>query len=158
ETHNNRGSALFALGRFHEAAASFRRAIALKPDYILAHYNLGLTMLLHGDFKNAWPEHEWRCLEPEVMAVCKDFASPKWDGSDPRGKRILLYVEQGYGDTIQFVRYAPLLHERGARVLVGCRPAMQRLLQSVPGIDQIILDGEPLPEFDLHCSLVSLPY
>jgi tetratricopeptide (TPR) repeat protein len=154
--HYNRGNALRELGRTEEALAAYTRAITLAPDYIKAHFNEGLTHLRAGDFARGWPKYEYRWKRPEIPA--RDFAVPQWDGQAPLGGRtILLHAEQGFGDTIQFARYAPMVAERGATVILEVQRALLPLFEAFPGVTQVIAAGSALPAFDLHCPLLSLP-
>lgn len=174
--HFNLGISLEDLGEREAAAASYRRAIQLQPDYADAHRNLGLLLLLMGKFAEGWPEYEWRRLSPEFSAV--KFPQPVWDGGDLTGRTIMLTIEQGWGDVLQFVRYAPLVKARGGRVAVNCPRALSLLLSLTPGIDWLPAAttsagagqaGSPrspgasvavdtrLIDFDVQASLLSLP-
>jgi len=155
ESHNNLGNTLRELGRFDEALACFGRALGLEPNYANAHMNRSLVWLQTGDFERGWPEYEWR-LRTKEWAL-RPFAQPQWDGSSLAGKSILLHAEQGLGDTIQFVRYASLLRDRGATVILECQRPLVRLLAGCPGVDQLIAQGDSLPTFDTHAPLMSLP-
>ena len=97
----------------------------------------------------------WKCPD---LATPRLFTQPAWDGSNLAGKTILLYTEQGYGDTIQFVRFASLVAGRGGRVLVECQKPLHRLLYGFPGIDALLAPGQQLPPFDVQCSLLGLPH
>ena len=87
----------------------------------------------------------------------QSFAQPRWDGGPLAGRTIFLYAEQGMGDTIQFIRYVPLVKERGGQVIVACQSPLLSLLSSCPGIDQVLTGGADLPRFDCHSPLMSLP-
>jgi tetratricopeptide (TPR) repeat protein len=139
-----------------DSIASFRKALLLNPDDADAHWNLSLGLLLSGDFSEGWKEFEWR-LKVSAFPP-RPFLQPKWDGSDIAGRAILLHEEQGFGDTIQFIRYAPLVAQRGAKVIVECKRELKPLIETVDGLDRVIEQGEELPEFDLHCPLMSLPF
>ncbi len=153
EVHSNLGVALADQGRPDEAFACWERALALRPDYAEAEMNRALLWLAQGDFRRGWPAYEarWRC-HPGTPPP-----GPRWDGSDVAGRTLLLWCEQGLGDTIQFIRYAGLLQARGARVLLQCPPPLLRLLASCPGIEQLLPQGAPLPAYDAHVPLLSLP-
>src|SRR5438445_151502 len=159
EAHNNLGNALLDQGKLAEAIACFRQALALKPDYVHAHCSLGLALLSAGDLSRGFTEYEWRWRLKEFERQCAGLILPQpfWDGSELNGRTILLYAEQGFGTTIQFIRYAPLVARRGGRVIVACQPELVRLLASVAGIAQVVSEREPLPDFDLHASFLSLP-
>src|SRR5262245_49447547 len=154
----NRGLAQVALNRPKEALASFSRAIALEPGHADAQFNAAMVHLLLGDFRAGWTQYEWRWRRPEGAAVQRSFAQPLWLGDRPLAdKTILLHAEQGLGDAVQFIRYAPLVAARGARVLVEVPAPLKPLIEGLAGVSAVIARGEPLPAFDLHCPLLSLP-
>jgi hypothetical protein len=158
EALNNRGNALQALNRHEEALASYARAIALKPNDAEAHWNEGLTRLALGDYRRGWEKYEWRWYNRKLDSPRPHGDTPAWDGTQGvTGKTVLLYPEQGFGDAIQFVRYAPLVRARGARVLVACHRKLAELFRSVDGIDEVLEPERPLPSFDYHAALMSLP-
>ncbi len=157
EVHNNLGLALNDLNRQAEAIALYDRALALKPDFADAHWNRGLALLTLGDFKNGLEEYEWR-WRTNVTAPMQDFPRPLWLGqTDPRGKTVLLHADQGFGDTIQYARYAPMLAAKGARVLLQVLAPAKDLLRGLEGVERVMARGEPLSDFDCHCPLSSLP-
>lgn len=138
KAHNNRGMDLLELGRVEEALASFERSLQFQADNAEAHMNRGVALLLLGRLAEGWPDYDWRTR-------CKGYPEtpldlPLWDGYDLKGKTILLTSEQGLGDTIQFIRYAPLVKERGATVVATCPLLLYPLLAGTPntGIDQLV--------------------
>lgn len=152
----NRGSALRYLGRTAEAMASFDQAIALDPGRPEAHWNKALLALALGDYETGFEGYEWRWrgateLEP------RGFAQPQWRGEDIAGRTILLHAEQGYGDSIQMLRYLPLVKARGARVVLELPDSLQPLLGRHGDGVTLVSKGAPLPAFDVHCPLMSLP-
>ncbi|WP_333183646.1 tetratricopeptide repeat protein [Microcoleus sp. B3-D7] len=155
EAINNLGHALVDLGEFQEAFSCHSRALELQPDNATAHLEFALTLLLFGDFQRGFAEYEWRWRTPQLQP--RQFQQPVWDGSNLQGKTILLHVEQGFGDSIQFIRYAPILRSRGAKVMVACYPELIRLFATVAGIEYLSVNLEGLPEFDVHAPLMSLP-
>jgi predicted O-linked N-acetylglucosamine transferase (SPINDLY family) len=155
ETHNNLGATLMVLGKPDDALACYQRALQLKPQQAAAHYNQSQVWLLRGDLERGWQEYEWRRRLKDVPR--REFAEPMWDGSPLAGKTILIYAEQGLGDTLQFIRYVPLVKGQGGTVIVECQPAILSLLARTPGIDQLVAKGQALPHFDVQAPLMSLP-
>ena len=158
EVLSNRGNALAELGRHAEALASCDRAIAVNPVYVNAQWNAGLLRLRLGDYAEGWKQYEWRWKREERKATQRHYPQPLWLGDTPvAGKTVFLHHEQGFGDTIQFARYAPLLAKRGARVVLEVQPPLKALLADIGGGVEVIGSGEAIPAFDLHCPLMSLP-
>jgi len=155
EAHFNLGHAYSEMGRFDESLAGYSEAVHLKPDWPDAHWNLALALLLRGDFKRGWAEYEWRWRLPGSPSITHNVTQPMWDGGDLSGKTLLLRPEQGFGDTIQFIRYAPLLARRGGRLLLTSQPELSRLFQCMPEIQQV--PSSPQLQFDFHCPLMRLP-
>ncbi|MDQ2105881.1 tetratricopeptide repeat protein [Azospirillum isscasi] len=158
ETLLNLGIALRDAGRFEEAEKALEAAESLRPDHPHPLCELAVLKLAQGDFEEGLALYEKRWDYTGQSAAVS--GKPVWRGEDVRGKTVLLYYEQGLGDTLQFVRYAPLLADRGARVLLIVQPELRRLLASVRGIDRLTTydDTAGLPDFDLCCPLMSLPF
>jgi tetratricopeptide (TPR) repeat protein len=154
--HANLANALVGIGDFDGALKAFERSLQIDPQNAIAHDGLGATLLMLGDLPRGFREWEWRWLKPDYEAT-RFPGLPRWDGSDLAGKRILLLVEQGYGDVFQFCRYAPLLKARGATVLMECVPDIHRLMSSVAGVDQLVIAGLNAPPVDLVTPLLSVP-
>jgi Tfp pilus assembly protein PilF len=153
----NRAIALRRLDRPQEALMSATRAIAAQPNFAPARFVEAGVRLYLGDFAGGWRGYEWRRGGAFTMQRRK-LAAPLWLGEQPlAGKTILLHAEQGFGDTIQFVRYAPLVAARGARVIVEVQPPLVPLVSGMTGIAAVLGRGAQLPPFDLHCPLPSLP-
>lgn len=153
----NRGHALRRLDRPLKALADFEAALISGPEFPEAHFETAMTRLTLGDFDAGWKAYEWRWKTAAFASQRRQFKAPLWLGDAPvSGKTILLHAEQGFGDTVQFIRYAPLLASRGAKVICEVQPELQSLLSQLEGID-IVAEGETLPPFDLHCPLLSLP-
>ena len=153
-----RGAALQALNRHRDALAAFDRAIALDKNNADAHHNAGLALLTLGDFRRGFEEHEWRWQRTGMPARRRNLGKPLWLGEYPLArKRILLHAEQGLGDTIQFVRYAPMLARTGANVILEAPAPLAALLSRIDGVAEVVVRGETLPAFDVHCPLASLP-
>jgi hypothetical protein len=156
DVFNNLGNLLRETGQPAEAESFFRKAMALQPSEV-ARWNLSFMLLARGEFAEGWPAYESRLSMNGFPA--RKFPQPMWDGRDLGGRTILLHAEQGMGDTFNFIRYAPLVHQRGGRVIMLCQPPVHRLLatQTQLGVDQWISEIQPLPPFDVHCPLLSLP-
>jgi tetratricopeptide (TPR) repeat protein len=155
EAHYRLGGALGEQGKLEEARDCFERALGLKPDYADARWAFAYSWLLGGDFEKAWPYYEWRWRVKG--APQRPFLPPVWDGSPLSGRTILLHAEQGFGDTIQFVRYAALVKQSGGTVIVECQKPLRPLLESCPGIDHLVVAGSELPAFDFQAPLLSVP-
>jgi tetratricopeptide (TPR) repeat protein len=152
--HNTLGGTLHAQGQIEEAIACFRRASVLDPDYINAHMNEAFALLLLGDFRDGWNKFDLRLRREEAT---KNYVGSLWQGEDVPGKVVLLHAEQGLGDTIQFLRFVPIIAERTGRVLVEVPAALRTLAASVEGQAQIFATRDPIPKYDVHCPLLSLP-
>jgi tetratricopeptide (TPR) repeat protein len=154
----NRAHALRRLDRVAEAVADLRRAVALRPDFAEAHFELGMALLTLGDFAAGWSEYEWRWATGAFAASQRAFSSRQWTGAQKlTGRTVLLHAEQGLGDTLQFVRYVPMVARLGATVILEVQPELVGLLARTAGAARVVARGERLPPFDLHCPLMSLP-
>jgi tetratricopeptide (TPR) repeat protein len=155
EGYNNLGVTLQEQGKLEEAVASLQTAVRLNPDFPEAHKNLAMLWLLMGNFEQGWPEYEWRRQRKETAS--RNFPQPIWDGTPLDGRTILLHAEQGLGDTLQFIRYAPLVKEHGGTTVVECQPPLLRLLANCPGVDRLVPQGSRLPDVDVQAHILSLP-
>src|SRR5471032_684759 len=159
-SYTNLGSLLDLIGQPEPALENYARALALDPHYAQALWNRSLIYLRRGDYERGWREYEWRwqTTNPGVVKGGRGFPQPAWTGSEPlAGKTILLHAEQGLGDTLQFCRYAALVAQRGATVVLEVQPPLAGLMATLAGVHRIVVKGEPLPPFDYHISLMSLP-
>jgi Flp pilus assembly protein TadD len=154
---NNLGLALQATGDLDGAIAAFCRGLAIAPDFAPLHWNLGLALLLQGDYLRGWPEYEWRLRTPELARFVQRYPGRTWKGEDPAGRTLLVTAEQGLGDAIQFLRFAGRLAEAGARVIAVVPHALRALAATAPGVTAAIAGDEPLPAYDAHIPLMSLP-
>lgn len=155
---NNLGMVLHARGELDEALACFGRAVEIDPGYADAHFHESLCRLLIGDFETGWRKHEWRWRSRQFEDARRDFAQPLWLGEHPvAGKTVLLYADQGLGDTVQFCRYASLVAARGATVVMEVQHPLKTMLAALDGVSHLLAKGEALPAFDYQCPLLSLP-
>ena len=154
--HNYLGMAFQIQGKFDLAIESYERATALEPENAEIHWSLGLVQLVSGDYESGWKHFEWRLRLPRLK-LKREFVEPQWVGQEIAGKTVLLFTEGGFGDALHFIRYAPMVAERGARVVLECQGELVRMLQTVRGISCVIRRGEKLPEFDYQVALQSLP-
>ncbi|HYV34969.1 MAG TPA: tetratricopeptide repeat protein [Gemmataceae bacterium] len=148
------GAVLTIQGHLSEAMIYFEQALRLNPHHADAHLNRAVILLLQGQWEKGWVEYEWRWRTKTFAAHA--LPQPRWDGSELAGRTILLQAEQGLGDTLHFIRYAPLVKERGGKVILQCEPSLVRLLTGVQGIDSLVTRGSPIPPFDVYAPLVSL--
>lgn len=155
KVYSNRGNVLIDLGRLDEAGQSLRHAIELDPSVPAFHWNLALLELVKGNFAEGWKLYEWRWKRDGAKK--RDFGKPVWLGEEPlAGKRLLIHAEQGYGDTIQFARYVPMAVQAGAEVVFEVQKSLRPLMAGIAGCT-VINRGDPLPEYDLHVPVMSLP-
>lgn len=158
DNHNawtNLGLALTETGRTAEAMPMHDMAVSLAPDDADIRVNRAHAWLAAGDLPRGFAEYEWRWRAPATRPHGVPGAA--WSGEDPAGRTLLLHAEGGFGDTLQFVRYAHLLAARGARVVLRVQAPLVRLLRRLPGVAAVVAEDEPLPAFDLQCPLMSLP-
>jgi Flp pilus assembly protein TadD len=153
---SNLGISLGDQGHFAESLVACQKAVDIEPANAMAHFNLGVILLKLGDFPRGWVEYEWRWRCAEIYHA-RAFAQPRWDGQPLHGQTIFLHAEQGLGDAIQFIRYVPLIRQRGGRVYLGCHAPLRNLVGGFPGVEGIFTDGQPVPAFDTHCAIGSLP-
>jgi Flp pilus assembly protein TadD len=153
----NMGGILRELGRLQEAEEALRHACLLAPQNARAHYNLALVLLLAGKYREGFREYEWRWQGAAMQDRQPDFVQPMWDGSFLNQEHILLHAEQGLGDTIQFVRYLPLVAHSGGRIVLQVQPSLVRLIGWLQGGHQVANSVLPAGGFASHCPLLSLP-
>jgi len=154
---SNLGLALQASGDVGGAIDAFRIGLRFAPEFPQLHWNLALALLLQGDYAHGWPEYEWRLQTPELRPYLHPYSGPRWNGDDPAGHTVLLTAEQGLGDTLQNLRFAQAIADRGARVIAAVQEPLRRLAATAPGISGAYANNEPLPQYDAHVSLMSLP-
>jgi Flp pilus assembly protein TadD len=153
----NLGNALRDLGLAEAAVSCLRQAVRLRPGLAPAHHNLALALLACGEMAEGWQEYEWRWQAPPLAGSQRAWARPQWHGEAAPGRTLLIHAEQGFGDTLQFCRLAPLAASRFARVILEVPPPLVRLVRTLRGVDQVVAAGDALPAFDLQCPMLSLP-
>nr|WP_315889729.1 tetratricopeptide repeat-containing glycosyltransferase family protein [Kovacikia minuta] len=155
ELQSNLGVMLYQKGDVKGAITHYQLAIAANPDFAEAHFNLSNALLAVGDFPKGFAEYEWRwrCASTQLPPL----PGKRWDGRDLQGQKILLYAEQGFGDTIQFIRYASRVSQRNGEVMVACSKELVRLLTGIPDI-QFTYQTDFFPDVDWHLPLLSLPF
>lgn len=152
----NLGAALQHLGECETAVAALDQALALEPDLPQAQWNKATAFLLSGHLREGWDLYEWRWRAVADLTL-PAIERPRWDGASPKGQRLLVIAEQGFGDTIQFVRYVPMLRAMGADVVLECPASLRSLLERSTVADRVIVSGESRPEIDSWSPLMSLP-
>ena len=147
-----------ALGLVKKAMNACEAVLKAAPGHAEAHWNKALLLLLEGDYRDGWREYEWRWRKRNFTSPLRDFSQPRWQGESVDGKTILVHAEQGFGDTLQFCRYIPLVAALGARVVFECHPPLAALMESLAGGNMsVVAMGDPPPPFDLQVPLMSLP-
>ena len=157
EASVNLGFVLAEQGKFASVEEHYRRALRLKPSLALAHVNLSQHLLRQAKFSEGWLEAEWRWQWKQFPSPARNFSQPQWRGEPLGGATILLHAEQGLGDTLQMLRYVPLLAERGARIVLEVPSELLSLIAPLKGVANLVARGNALPQFDWHCPLMSLP-
>ena len=160
DAHVNRGLVLEKLGQIQAARSNYEQAIAFKHDLPEAHFNRAMVALALGDFPTGWTAYEWRWRAKggPIFREKRDFAAPLWLGKgDLAGKTILLYGEQGLGDSLLFCRYVELVAKLGPSIILEVPPPLVNVCNTLSGVAQVVPYGSPLPDFDLQCPLMSLP-
>lgn len=153
KAHNNLAVALTTQGKIDEAMKLYEKALSLQPDYAQAQLNQAMLQLLQGNFASGWRNYESRWNAKKQ----RNLTQPRWNGEPLKGARILLHAEQGLGDCIQFLRYLPMVVAAGGRVVLEIPHRLHRIATQLPGVTELMISGDPLPPFDFHCPLMSLP-
>jgi tetratricopeptide (TPR) repeat protein len=157
--HLSLGGTLLMLGDVRNAIAHLSTAHLRDPKLHQAQFNLALALLSEGRFSDGWRHYEARLLNPEHVARIRLFSKPRWQGQDFKGKTLLLHAEQGLGDTIQMLRYLPLVAAKGGNILLELQPELLALMAANLGALPVrpVSRGETLPAYDFNCPLMSLP-
>ncbi|MBL4691651.1 MAG: tetratricopeptide repeat protein [Rhodospirillales bacterium] len=157
EAHINLGNALKSRGDWDAAIDAYQHAISLEPDNAEIHWKQAQVLLMTGRFREGWAEYQWRTRCDDFQSLIWNVPGTPWDGSRLDGKTILIYCEQNFGDSIQFVRYAETLAALGGTVVVKCPPQLQTLFQNVPGVDRVVTHLDRSVIYGVQASLLSLP-
>ena len=164
--YSNVGTSYKYLGQVQKSINSYKKAIELDPGFVNAHFDLATMYLAMGDFKNGWDEYEWRFKKEEMFPhIIKNkdiFSKPMFTGNENleelKDKTILLHSEQGFGDSIQFIRFLPnFKKEFPCKIAVKCRDELKELFKGIKEIDILTHRNEPTPEFDYHLPIMSMP-
>jgi len=158
DAHTNIGHVRRQQGQLAPAIAQYRKAIACQPDFAEAHTSLAHALLQSGAFAEGWAEYEWRWKTRSMQSGQRHFTQPQWRGEPGQGRTLLVHAEQGFGDTLQFCRFAGAAAERDLRVVLEVQKPLVRLLTGLPGVAAVLGRGDTLPAFDLHAPLLSLPW
>jgi hypothetical protein len=150
----NLGIVLRHLGKRGEALEVFERAYQLEPGHSEICWDLAIERLLHGDLKQGWTLYESRWKLPDK--AMRNFNKPLWNGKEFKRKKLLIHTEQGFGDFIWAMRFLPYVKALGGEVVLECKPELRRLLNNLDGVDKIVTIHDPVPEYDLHCPIMSV--
>lgn len=157
--YTNLANIFSTLGRTEDARLSYERGLVLEPNNPGVRYNLSLDYLRQGNYRVGWRLYESRFAFNELKTKQRQFEVPRWQGEDIAHKRLLIHAEQGMGDTFQFARFVPELYRRTkAQIIFEVHNGLQRLAATVYGVKEVWARGAPLPLFDAHCPLLSLPF
>ena len=156
--HANLGLTLITKNRPEEAIVRYEKALALAPETPDIRMSLGIAQLMLGDFEAGWQNYEARWLAPSFAIKRRSLASELWTGQSLEGKSILVYAEQGFGDTIQFVPYVPMIAKQAGQVVFECQKALLRICSKLEGVSEVVARGDFLPQTDFHIPLMSLPH
>jgi tetratricopeptide (TPR) repeat protein len=157
EAYHNLAALLTEVGQLDAAFDAYAHSLALHPEQPAARHGLAMLLLSRGEFAAGWCEYEWRWQTPQMASSRRSFIQPQWRGELGAGRTLLIHAEQGFGDTLQFCRYAPLAAQRGWRVVLEAPAPLVRLLRSLPSVADVLAQGDALPPFDAHCPMMSLP-
>ncbi|MEE2745907.1 MAG: tetratricopeptide repeat protein [Pseudomonadota bacterium] len=156
-SYNSLGIARYVQRDWIGAKTQFKKALSIEPNFAGAHENLALTLLHLKDFEAGWIEYDWRWKNTANRLTKPIFNKPVWSGGQLAGKNLLLHSEQGFGDAIQFIRYAGLIKKSGGKIFLACQSELLDLLKDAPGIDEAYILGSQIPDYDFHAPLLSLP-
>jgi tetratricopeptide (TPR) repeat protein len=155
--YNNLANGELLACRLAESETDFRRALRLDPDDAQTRFNFAAVLLKQGKMGQGWSEYEWRRRTPAALRRANPLDPPDWPGGDPAGRTFLLSAEQGFGDALQFCRFAPWLAAKGAKVILRTHPALAILMQSLKGVSAVVGPDQPAPAAEFHLPLMSVP-
>ena len=144
------------LKHFNQAKELYLSCIDAYPDYVTAHVNLGMCYLLTGEYNKGWKEYEWR-LKLDSKHYKHKFDKPQWNGEALNGKKLLVVCEQGFGDSIQFIRFTKVLSDEGAKIIVIAQEELNCLLKNQQGVDEVYNFDDQIPDYDFYVYLLSIP-
>jgi tetratricopeptide (TPR) repeat protein len=156
--YHNLAETFIAQGKPERAVEYFKKSIACEPGFAISHFDLATQLLQLGSFTEGWREYEWRWDNEGRIPKREGFDVPVWDGSQLDGRTVLIWSEQGFGDVIQFVRYVPLIQQRGAKVWLQTDHRLTRLMQTCSGLSMVVIDDQSIGSFDFQIPLMSLPH
>jgi len=157
DAYSNLGALYKENKEFDRAMFYYQKALALNPEHTNAQFDIALMELSKGHYESGWSGYEYRLKMNELLAKTDVYTSPLWQGESLQNKTIILQTEQGFGDTIMFIRYAPYFKELGAKIIVRTRLELMALFRSIQEVDEIICEEDPLPEHDFYLPLLSCP-
>lgn len=156
--YSNLGVALKEQGLIHQSIGAHRQAVAAEPDHPKVHFNLAAALLMAGEFEEGFSEYEWRWKGAVPGLKDRNFSQPQWDGKALGERTLLLHAEQGFGDTLQFVRFAGEISKEHGKIVLEAPQTLLDIVRTAPGIDVVVATGSELPKFDVHIPLMSLPH
>ena len=159
EAQNGLGYAYYVLNNIKQAAYHFQEALLSDPGHVEAHFNQAVLHLLQGDYAQGWPEYEWRIKKPEFHAILESITCPRWQGESLKGKTLVVVCEQGFGDTLQFIRFLSLIQKSDTQLILLTLDPLVSLLRQNPAIDRCVLSFADIQApVDFYIPLLSLPY
>ncbi|MBF0450623.1 MAG: tetratricopeptide repeat protein [Candidatus Magnetomorum sp.] len=158
EAWNNLGGINYLLEKTDAAINALQQALTLSNDFPDAHYNLSLSLLRKGDVENGFKEYEWRWKSSQFPCQIRNMPGKRWNGEVLTDKKLLIYSEQGFGDTLFFLRFLSMISKENGCLILETNPELTSLLSTIQGIDTLISGGDPLPDADYHLPLGSLPH
>jgi Flp pilus assembly protein TadD len=157
DAYNNLALVFEFTGQLDTARTIYRRVLSIDAEQPESHLGIASTLFLEGRYEEAWHEYEWRWRMKGYRNNVRSYRQPLWDGRTGKRQTMYVFAEQGFGDTLQFVRYLPLVADRGFSVVLECHPSLHRLVSGMKGVTRVVSPGSGFHEFDTYCPLLSLP-